>query len=98
MGIRDFSYNFRGIYSKTSVSELKSVEKSSKLGRVNKRQARSSWFHASEASFASEQARRSLRKSSKPSKSSGQGERSELRERVSLAQSSQIKSTNQPSK
>ena len=92
MGIRDFSYNFRGIYSKTSVSELKSVEKSSKLGRVNKRQARSSWFHASEASFASEQARRSLRKSSKLSKSSGQGER------VSLAQSSQIKSTNQPSK
>ena len=34
MGIRHFSYNFRGIYSKTSVSELKSVEKSSKLGRV----------------------------------------------------------------
>ena len=81
MGIRDFSYNFRGIYSKTSVSELKSVEKSSKLGRVNKRQARSSWF------YASEQARRSLRKSNKPSKSSGQGKRSELRERVSLAQS-----------
>ena len=63
MGIRRFSYNFRKIYSKTRVSELESAEKSSKLGRVNKRQAWPSWFHASEASFASEQANRA----SKPS-------------------------------
>ncbi|SVD01165.1 uncharacterized protein METZ01_LOCUS354019 [marine metagenome] len=81
MGIRRFSCNFCKIYSKTRVSELESSEKSSKLGRVNKRQARPSWFHAieqanrslskaskssmvcvSQASFASERAKRSLRK------------------------------------
>ena len=48
MGICDSWFNFRKNYSKTRVSELESAQKLSKLGRVNKSQARSSWFHASE--------------------------------------------------
>ena len=48
MGICDSWFNFRKKYSKMRVSELESAQNSIKLGRVNQRQARSSWFHASE--------------------------------------------------
>ena len=77
--------------SEASERALRSLRKSSKPSK-------SSIVRTSEASFARERVKRSLRKSAKANQQltqNGLSEQSELRERVSLAQFSQIKQTKQ---